>query len=223
MQRCELCRSVGHTRVRCMDPRVMQKQTTMLCEIETYYVMFEGDPDGFRDTMKMYFMGLTVLDIKIVIQHYKSVIYNNELTQNIPTRKEPMIEVLIEMILHQIRFHRLIFRGPTVTTITGRVVLRPREQTTNRRVITDDEDFIPFTCNLPPPPTIPIPMVKTDKKWVETECPVCYGEINDENFVHLECKHEFCKECIVTMWNTNCQKKCPMCRAKFDRVFVKNV
>jgi hypothetical protein len=67
----------------------------------------------------------------------------------------------------------------------------------------------------PPVPIqkIKITMEKTNGNCTINECAICYETVNNMNFVALNCKHEFCKNCIKTYLNTpQHNHTCPMCR-----------
>jgi hypothetical protein len=42
-------------------------------------------------------------------------------------------------------------------------------------------------------------------------CPICYKKINKLYCEDLECGHCYCKDCIVTWWNTCRRCECPYC------------
>jgi len=65
--------------------------------------------------------------------------------------------------------------------------------------------FFPIKYN-----NVPNDEVPNDE--VPNECSICY--INKKNMVKAyQCKHEYCKECIETMFQNVHQHNCPQCRA----------
>jgi hypothetical protein len=53
-----------------------------------------------------------------------------------------------------------------------------------------------------------------------TECFICYNEKSRKEYIELNCKHEFCGECIVsTIKNTKAETPvCPLCREAVSKV-----
>ena len=47
---------------------------------------------------------------------------------------------------------------------------------------------------------------------VNEHCAICMHKMNN-NTVTLDCKHEFCADCIKQLQSSNLQQKCPLCRA----------
>jgi hypothetical protein len=43
------------------------------------------------------------------------------------------------------------------------------------------------------------------------DCPICLNEI-DSNMVTTECKHSFCKNCLINVCKMSKDPQCPMCR-----------
>ena len=46
------------------------------------------------------------------------------------------------------------------------------------------------------------------------ECSICYGSFKTK--FTTECKHTFCKECLLRWYETNEEGKCPICRREFS-------
>ena len=52
-----------------------------------------------------------------------------------------------------------------------------------------------------------------------TDCDICYCPI--ENKVKLECSHEFCLRCIITILKVQGNVlSCPMCRKKYEDIYI---
>jgi hypothetical protein len=57
------------------------------------------------------------------------------------------------------------------------------------------------------------PMDSEQQKVVQTaECLICYCEPTESNKIKLECKHEYCVECLVKWIFVSISKYCPYCR-----------
>ena len=50
-----------------------------------------------------------------------------------------------------------------------------------------------------------------------TECPICFENLNDKKIITLRCKHRICFECLKE-WN-KVKNTCPICREPIKRVF----
>ena len=72
---------------------------------------------------------------------------------------------------------------------------------------------------------IAIHVVEQNDKLLEIECNICYQLHNNENFIKLNCNHEFCKECVnkilksCRVFNDPC---CAYCREKINTFTYKN-
>ena len=49
-------------------------------------------------------------------------------------------------------------------------------------------------------------------KNITEHCAICMHRMNN-NTVTLDCKHEFCADCIKQLQCSNLQQKCPLCRS----------
>jgi hypothetical protein len=58
----------------------------------------------------------------------------------------------------------------------------------------------------------------TTKTCKETNCAVCFESINNDNYVHLNCNHEFCGMCVDNIVS-NYAPTCPLCRAVITDVY----
>ncbi len=56
------------------------------------------------------------------------------------------------------------------------------------------------------PPAIPSALV-IDIPDRDTECPICFEQLNENTYIILYCGHILCKECRGKIW------RCPLCRA----------
>ncbi len=69
--------------------------------------------------------------------------------------------------------------------------------------------------------------VKIDDIKIDTECAICYENINNVNFVELNCSHKFCGYCIQNTLkrhnNVKCGPTCALCRTLITKCNVKNV
>jgi hypothetical protein len=55
-----------------------------------------------------------------------------------------------------------------------------------------------------------------DDQYAVKECPICYENVPGHNMVELNCKHEFCGECLSETLKTTSRNKeptCALCRA----------
>ena len=50
----------------------------------------------------------------------------------------------------------------------------------------------------------------------EKECPICLNNVRPRNHKTLPCGHVLHSTCLKNLINSNCQKKCPVCRANLD-------
>jgi hypothetical protein len=72
---------------------------------------------------------------------------------------------------------------------------------------------------------IAIHVVEQNDKLLEIECNICYQLHNNENFIKLNCNHEFCKECVnkilksCRVFNDPC---CAYCREQINTFTYKN-
>ena len=73
-------------------------------------------------------------------------------------------------------------------------------------------------------PQIKKPRVRISSKLCLTEeCPICYEEITSDNYVYLNCNHEFCKKCVTHMYhNIKKEMTCPLCREKTTEIHTKS-
>ena len=55
-----------------------------------------------------------------------------------------------------------------------------------------------------------------DDKYINPDCPICLEPINKLNLLYTHCNHCFCEKCIITLFKTNSEKKCPLCRTEID-------
>jgi hypothetical protein len=52
-----------------------------------------------------------------------------------------------------------------------------------------------------------------------TECSICYNEKMEKDFVHLNCNHKFCGECVIsTLKTTINEAKCSLCRQQVTQM-----
>lgn len=62
--------------------------------------------------------------------------------------------------------------------------------------------------------SIKITLIENENKNENCECSICYDETKMNNFVKFDCKHEFCKDCVVnTLKNSNNNLRCALCRS----------
>jgi hypothetical protein len=230
---CFFCGSLSHARNNCVDTNILNMRNYILTMIETKYQQVEHDV--LRNTLISQLMYLSVFEIKIVLQHYKNIIQLREQTNlfiNFPTIKEEMIISLVGIILREIQYNENN-RQPS-RTITGRLMtnylVRPTERARHEFDDYQHRDFVMMRIHsIPPPRTIITPtapqVIQTDKLITEdVECPICYNKLNDDNFVYLNCNHEYCKDCIKQIMVMSEHKRtCPMCRCKINIIYVKNV
>lgn len=47
------------------------------------------------------------------------------------------------------------------------------------------------------------------------ECPICYSELSNNNFIITKCNHKFCADCIFKHFQNDNGNKCPLCRIEF--------
>ena len=50
---------------------------------------------------------------------------------------------------------------------------------------------------------------------ISDECPICYTQFNNNNFIITNCNHKFCVNCIFKHYQTDNGHKCPLCRKEF--------
>lgn len=57
------------------------------------------------------------------------------------------------------------------------------------------------------------------------ECNICYESFEKVNFVRLNCKHEFCKDCIKKTLQNEIKSyiNCALCRTEVDKIEVRNL
>jgi len=50
----------------------------------------------------------------------------------------------------------------------------------------------------------------------ERECPICFEELGDNNYIKTKCNHKTCVSCFVAniKLNNNTAKLCPLCRGE---------
>ena len=47
------------------------------------------------------------------------------------------------------------------------------------------------------------------------ECPICYSDLSNNNFIITKCNHKFCVDCIFKHFQNDNGNKCPLCRKEF--------
>jgi len=57
---------------------------------------------------------------------------------------------------------------------------------------------------------------------IDPECPICFGNLTQENTVKTGCNHELCKQCVAQYMRSESNEKnelsCPMCRAEIKKM-----
>lgn len=57
----------------------------------------------------------------------------------------------------------------------------------------------------------------------EDDCSICYNKMNEQNMVQLNCKHQFCVDCMCSYFNMNNTKlTCALCREPMSNINVPN-
>lgn len=72
---------------------------------------------------------------------------------------------------------------------------------------------------------IPILSLDENEEKEEINCAICYENIKCDNLVKLNCSHQFCSCCIISILKTNNQSTstCALCRAVICEFKVKNL
>lgn len=56
----------------------------------------------------------------------------------------------------------------------------------------------------------------------DAECPICFGNLTQENAVKTGCNHELCKQCVAQYMRSESNEKnelsCPMCRTEIKKM-----
>ena len=64
--------------------------------------------------------------------------------------------------------------------------------------------------------------INTNTNTIQTlECGICYEEKVFENFIHLQCNHEFCHDCIYQQLN-NKKASCAFCRERMQHFIIRS-
>jgi hypothetical protein len=57
---------------------------------------------------------------------------------------------------------------------------------------------------------------------IDPECPICFGNLTQENAVKTGCNHELCKQCVAQYMRSESNEKnelsCPMCRTEIKKM-----
>jgi hypothetical protein len=228
---CLFCKSSTHKSRKCVDPNIIRTKNNILDDIDSKYYRL-GKTTEFRDELTEYFNRLTMVEIKLIVVHYKEdlcyPIFPNDrfyvVFKHFPTVKRDMVVRLIDVIFIEIEHNLSInFFGPhTSASITRHTYIRPVVQ-------------IPIpvpVVQIPiPVPVVQIPrregnviVAKTYKPCKEAECPICLEEINDSNYLFMNCNHEFCKKCIkhLITHSVSVHKKCPLCRCAITKIYTQD-
>lgn len=66
---------------------------------------------------------------------------------------------------------------------------------------------------------------ETISREEENECNICYENHKNENFVSLNCKHEFCKTCVKNAIKSDKRKTpcCAYCREKISKITSRTI
>jgi hypothetical protein len=54
------------------------------------------------------------------------------------------------------------------------------------------------------------------------ECGICYDSYNKDNFIQLQCNHEFCNNCIIKQLKCN-KPSCAFCREEMKHFTIRNM
>jgi hypothetical protein len=245
---CLFCNSFTHATNNCTNPGVLSFKNEILNKIESRYFTYIGvgiDMTIVKSSVKQLLMVLTLNQLKLIVQHYKNIVRPREPTgatfRNFPTRKYDIICSLVEIIFNEIDFNqRNGHLMTTMTTITGRPIgdiIAPAPARTAPAQSRNDimERAREFFFEVMPeerrqagvllqPAQAPPPKIyvrKTIRPCEGTECPICYEPMNNNNYVMLNCHHEFCKDCIKkTIKSTTCNKDCALCRCKITTMYT---
>lgn len=83
--------------------------------------------------------------------------------------------------------------------------------------------IVPIACDFSNKNTKP-KIINSEKKCENEDCAVCFEKMNDENYVYLNCNHEFCKTCvkiIIDKTNEGVYSTCPLCRSEMKEIYTK--
>ena len=206
--KCLFCKNIGHLKKDCVNPQTLERRNKILQYIDfahshviTRYNagdrFFGGYGTHLTQTLKRILKSnFTILDFKILHQYFKGLFVNRVL-EHFPNTKDAMENALIRIIIY---YNTHILHISFVTQPTPQPPPPPPQIS---------------------PPQVKISIFKANKTCVEIECAVCYEQINNDNFVYLNCNHEFCKTCIKTLiTKTNCPNICPLCRCDIRQIYT---
>jgi hypothetical protein len=61
--------------------------------------------------------------------------------------------------------------------------------------------------------------IKSEQIEETFECSICYNEKMEKDFVHLNCNHQFCGECLIsTLKTTQSEARCSLCRQTITQI-----
>jgi hypothetical protein len=217
---CSFCDNAEHNNINCNHINTLFTRLEVFQHIkDAYFTVCQYGDELTTDMQKFQFnrqvniklRRLHVQDLIIAIAYLKRTYHNN-----IPT-------VLTD---NQLCINILSYYTPLLYNLTFPI---PRHLLNTTNPISVFEDvFETFTPPIDPPQPIEtsvysvviLNMGENPVIEEEEECPVCYEEINKENYLKLGCNHILCVDCFTHIRHHPINHNCPLCRSSIKKVSV---
>ena len=234
LRRCSFCRQPGHNIAKCDSDRLIEFET--ICENA---VRNMATPQIFKEWLSQNYTNDQLLLKTFAMRKCKVNSRTNIadcidlITQYIFDRYkilEPDEDEETRELLHALD-ELQILAETDLTHIDGDIELQVNEQYRQQYIqymidiillfMTDREVAEPTNFNI----LADIDATRNEESSVENDCSICWDQKETSKFVKLNCKHEFCNECIVKTIAANKHRNpcCALCRAEITSITSRNV
>ena len=218
-QCCSYCGTSGHKINKCTDPAIQDliQEVEELCLVSfTFYWLWNPKKTlDSRECVKKWLKYLDPSELKVVAYHFNA-------SQN----KKLCIDSLPN------KFYEKWVNPYDEVTICNKMVLFSDEKLTKwRKFLCENFCLTPDSVrNRFWELCYPYHRFFIDMKHcepfapTESECPICFGNLTQENAVKTGCNHELCKQCAAQYMRSESFEKnelsCPMCRAEIKKMIT---
>jgi hypothetical protein len=231
---CIFCRSNSHNKSNCTNENVIRIQSSYIyrinelieiaCRRRIQHVEFETE-------LKIWLRSHTVLNLKMIIEHYKNITHVN---YGRCSTKDEIIPIILIYVISQ---NYNLLQMNLISSGSSSTIRHPSHHQIGLNVQVPFRDPPVIYRSLPPPPPPPQPqptvmqtqfksykfkVYKFDETCNENDdCPICYESLINDSFVKLNCSHYFCKFCVKKCIISS-NLKCPLCRVDITEIYTQN-
>lgn len=214
---CSHCGNPGHKINKCNDPSIRDliQEAEDLCLVSyAFYWMWNPKKTlDNRECIKSWLKEINKSEMKVVAYHF-----------NTNQKKKSCLDVLPS------KFYSKWVNPYDEATIYNKIILFSDEKLKKWREflcknfhLTPDSVRNRFWELCYPNHRFYIDMQKCESFTPsDAECPICFGNLTQENAVKTGCNHEFCKQCTAQYMRSESFEKtdlsCPMCRAEIKKM-----